>query len=252
MSRVLASAGALHSGEIKASNQSVGVELFAKAMLIRGVEQRLLSLFSEGKLFGTVHTCIGQEWTGIAVAEALMDGDVIFTSHRGHGHFLAHTGDVDGLIAEVMGKQAGVCGGRGGSQHLCSGGVFSNGIQGGIVPVAAGMALAHQFRETDGSPSSSSATAPWARVRSTRRSISPRSGSCRSWSCSRTTSTPRARRRAQTLAGDIEARAAAFGIETAMRRYLGPGHVDVDRLAVRRGGAARAASRSSSGSTPTA
>ena len=43
-------------------------------MLIRGVEQRLLSLFAEGKLFGTVHTCIGQEWTGIAVAEALIDG----------------------------------------------------------------------------------------------------------------------------------------------------------------------------------
>src|SRR3954464_11813509 len=116
--------------------------LHTQAMLIRGVEQRLLSLFSEGKLFGTVHTCIGQEWTGIAVAESLVDGDAVFTSHRGHGHLLARTGDVAGLIAEVMGKQAGVCGGRGGSQHVCSGGVYSNGIQGGIVPVTAGGAPA--------------------------------------------------------------------------------------------------------------
>jgi 2-oxoisovalerate dehydrogenase E1 component len=136
-------------GEPVAGDESVALELFAKAMMIRGVEQRLLDLFSEGKLFGTVHTCIGQEWSGIAVAEALRDGDMIFTGHRGHGHFLAFTGDIEGLIAEVMGRQAGVCGGRGGSQHLCSRGVFSNGIQGGIVPVAAGLALAQQLRATD-------------------------------------------------------------------------------------------------------
>src|SRR3954451_5367045 len=91
--------------------EPVSHELHARAILIRGVERRLLDLFSEGKLFGTVHTCIGQEWTGIAVAEALVDGDAVFTSHRGHAHFLARTGDVPGLIAEVMGKQAGVCGG---------------------------------------------------------------------------------------------------------------------------------------------
>lgn len=120
--------------------------LIARVSLIRGVERRLLDLFAEGKLFGTVHTCIGQEWTGVAVAEALLDGDRIFTNHRGHGHFLARTDDVDGLVAEVMGKQTGVCGGRGGSQHLCSGGVYSNGIQGGIVPVAAGLAMAETLR----------------------------------------------------------------------------------------------------------
>ena len=99
-----------------------------------------------GKLFGTVHTCIGQEWTGVAVAEALEEGDLIFTNHRGHGHFLARTGDVTGLIAEVMGRRAGICSGRGGSQHMCSAGVFSNGIQGGIVPVAAGLAMAEKLR----------------------------------------------------------------------------------------------------------
>ncbi len=85
----------------------------------------------------------------MAVADALQPGDFVFSNHRCHGHFLARTDDVEGLIAEVMGKQTGVCGGRGGSQHLCRDGFFSNGIQGGIVPVAAGLALAHKLRGTD-------------------------------------------------------------------------------------------------------
>jgi len=118
---------------------------FEQAFLIRAFEQKLLGLFSEGKLFGTVHTCIGQEFSGLAVCRNLQDGDLIFTNHRGHGHFLARTGDVNGLMAEIMGRKTGVCGGRGGSQHICSQGVFSNGVQGGIVPVSAGLALAQKL-----------------------------------------------------------------------------------------------------------
>jgi 2-oxoisovalerate dehydrogenase E1 component len=126
-------------------------EIFATAALIREVEQRLLELFAAGKLFGTVHTCIGQEIIGIAIARGLVAGDQIFSNHRCHGHFLAHTGNVDGLIAEVMGRETGVCGGRGGSQHLCDvdKGFFSNGIQGGIMPVTAGLSLALQIRESN-------------------------------------------------------------------------------------------------------
>lgn len=120
-------------------------ELYGRALLIRSVEQRLLKLFSEGKLFGTVHTCIGQEWVAVAVAEALEPGDLIFSNHRCHGHFLARTDDAEGLIAEIMGRTTGVCGGRGGSQHLCSQGVFSNGIQGSIAPVAAGLAFGQKI-----------------------------------------------------------------------------------------------------------
>ncbi|MGD0259764.1 MAG: thiamine pyrophosphate-dependent enzyme [Verrucomicrobiota bacterium] len=129
-------------------DQSKPHQLYASALLIRSVEQKLLELFAAGKLFGTVHTCIGQEFTGVAVCGELRDGDLIFSNHRCHGHFLARTGDVEGLIAEVMGKRTGVCGGRGGSQHLCAGGFFSNGIQGGIVPVAAGLAFALKRRST--------------------------------------------------------------------------------------------------------
>ena len=129
--------------------QAVGSEAWAQAFLIRSFEQRLMRLFSEGKLFGTVHTCIGQEFTGIAVARHLLARDLIVSNHRCHGHYLSRTGDVAGLMAEVMGRSNGICGGRGGSQHICAGGVFSNGVQGGMLPVAAGMALAQKLSQAN-------------------------------------------------------------------------------------------------------
>jgi len=118
------------------------------ALLIRRTEQKLLSLYAEGKLFGTVHTCIGQEFSAVAVGRTIGPADVVFSNHRGHGHFLATGGSVAGLIAEVMGKDTGVCRGRGGSQHLQLGRYYSNGIQGGIVPVTAGLAMAQKLRGT--------------------------------------------------------------------------------------------------------
>lgn len=124
--------------------------LVQQAILIRRTEERLLELFAEGKLFGTVHTCIGQEWAAVAVCHALQKGDYLFSNHRGHGHYLAWTDDVDGLVAELMGRSSGVCGGRGGSQHLCRDGFFSNGVQGGIVPPAAGLAMAQNLAGTEG------------------------------------------------------------------------------------------------------
>jgi 2-oxoisovalerate dehydrogenase E1 component len=118
-----------------------------QALLIRRTEERLLELFAEGRLNGTLHTCIGQEWSAVAVCAALKSQDWVFSNHRGHGHFLARTGDVEGLIAEIMGKATGVCGGHGGSQHLRAKNYFSNGILGGMLPVAAGVALAGKFEE---------------------------------------------------------------------------------------------------------
>jgi len=118
-----------------------------QACLIRTVEVELLRLFSAGKLTGTTHTCIGQEMSAVALAGCLdRERDIIFSNHRCHGHYLAWTDDVDGLIAEVMGKNTGVCAGLGGSQHLHAKGFFSNGIQGGIVPVSAGLAFGHKLR----------------------------------------------------------------------------------------------------------
>lgn len=116
-------------------------------LLIRTVEERLLQLFSEGRLFGTTHTCIGQECCAVGVVGALdRDRDILFSNHRCHGHFLAYTDDPELLLAEIMGRVTGASGGRGGSQHLCARNFYSNGIQGGIAPVAAGMALAEKHK----------------------------------------------------------------------------------------------------------
>lgn len=122
------------------------INLISRAVLIREVETAFLRLFSEGRINGTVHTCVGQEFSALAFAGQLQDGDIVFSNHRGHGHFLAFTDDVEGLIAELLGRRTGVCAGIGSSQHLCARGFFTNGIQGGIVPCAAGHALAAKLR----------------------------------------------------------------------------------------------------------
>jgi TPP-dependent pyruvate/acetoin dehydrogenase alpha subunit len=119
--------------------------LYRRMRFIRRFEERLLELFEEGLLNGTTHACIGQEADAVAIIEHLDEDDHVFSNHRCHGHFLARTGDALGLMAEIMGKPEGVCGGVGGSQHLCAPGFKSNGIQGGIVPAAAGIALAQQL-----------------------------------------------------------------------------------------------------------
>jgi TPP-dependent pyruvate/acetoin dehydrogenase alpha subunit len=121
--------------------------LYTQMYLIRRLEEALLDMYSQGKLAGTVHTCIGQEANSAGVVAHLeRERDVIVSNHRCHGHYLAFTDDVDGLLQEVMGKRGGVCGGRGGSQHLCNGNFYSNGVLGSTVPLATGMALAERER----------------------------------------------------------------------------------------------------------
>lgn len=126
------------------------LRFYRKMYFIRRFEETLLSLFDEGILNGTTHACIGQEADCVGVMEHLSPQDHIFSNHRCHGHYLARTGDAVGLLAEIMGKQAGMSGGLGGSQHICGPGFKSNGIQGGIVPAAAGIALAEKLRGTGG------------------------------------------------------------------------------------------------------
>ncbi len=117
---------------------------------IRKFEETLLDLFSQGKLAGTTHTYIGQEAIAVSAMSYMKDEDAVFTNHRCHGHFIAYGGNRKELLAEIMGKKEGVCLGRGGSQHLCYKNFYSNGIQGGMLPVAAGYALGYKLRMSDG------------------------------------------------------------------------------------------------------
>jgi 2-oxoisovalerate dehydrogenase E1 component len=122
------------------------IKQYEKAILIRQTEEKLLELFSQGKLNGTVHTCIGAEFSAVAVTNALLKDDFIVSNHRGHGHYIARTGDLFGLFSEVMGKQDGCSGGMGGSQHLFSHNFLSNGIQGGMLPIAAGFVFGKKLK----------------------------------------------------------------------------------------------------------
>ncbi len=121
--------------------------LYAFGDLIRRTEQLILAQFGRGLVSGTTHTCLGQELCQMAVVRALdHPADAVLSNHRNHGHFLTYSGEFVGLVAEVMGRQRGVCGGRGGSQHLAYRHFHSNGVQGGMAGIGVGLALARQRR----------------------------------------------------------------------------------------------------------
>jgi TPP-dependent pyruvate/acetoin dehydrogenase alpha subunit len=119
-------------------------DLYRGLYRIRSFEERVLAEFSRGVFSGTTHTCLGQEANAVGILSQVQPGDIVVSNHRCHGHFLAYGGDPRALFAELMGKATGVCGGRGGSQHLHWRNFYSSGILGGMAPVAAGMALAER------------------------------------------------------------------------------------------------------------
>lgn len=121
-------------------------ELYRKLYQIRRFEEIVLENFPRGVFFGTTHTYLGQEANAVGVLTHLQAEDIVFSNHRCHGHFLAYGGDPHRLFAELMGRSTGVCGGRGGSQHLQWRNFYSNGVQGGIAPIATGMALAEKLK----------------------------------------------------------------------------------------------------------
>jgi len=123
-------------------------QIYRQLYRIRRFEETVLENFPKGVFFGTTHTYLGQEANAVGVLTHLQDGDIVFSNHRCHGHFLAYGGDMRALFAELMGKSTGVCGGRGGSQHLQWRDFYSNGVQGGTLPVATGMALAEKRKES--------------------------------------------------------------------------------------------------------
>ena len=132
--------------KISKKNIDKYIDEFEKAILIRRCEEKLLELYNEGKLNGTVHTCIGQEFSGVAISKFLLPQDFVVSNHRGHGHYISRTGDLSGFFAELMGKTGGCSGGIGGSQHFYNKNYLSNGIQGGMTPVATGIALANKIK----------------------------------------------------------------------------------------------------------
>jgi TPP-dependent pyruvate/acetoin dehydrogenase alpha subunit len=122
--------------------------LYRSLYRIRRFEETVLDNFPRGLFFGTTHTYLGQEANAVGVLAHTKPDDIIISNHRCHGHFLAYGGDPHALFAELMGRSTGVCGGRGGSQHLHWRNFYSNGILGGIIPIATGMALAEKYKQS--------------------------------------------------------------------------------------------------------
>jgi len=125
--------------------------LFAYGYLIRETEKLILELFGRGLVSGTTHTCLGQELCQMSVVRALNHpDDYVLSNHRNHGHFLTYSGNFAGLVAEIMGRKDGVCGGYGGSQHLAFRNFHSNGVQAGMTAIGVGLAVALKAKASKG------------------------------------------------------------------------------------------------------
>jgi len=116
---------------------------------IRAFETRVARRFREGEIPGFVHVSIGQEAVARGVCSALGEGDFITTTHRGHGHCIAKGADPRAMMAELFGRAAGTCHGKGGSMHIADprhGILGANGIVGAGMPIAVGAGLAARQR----------------------------------------------------------------------------------------------------------
>ena len=133
----------------KELNSDELINLYRKMQTIREFEQRITK--DGGKIKSPlVHAYTGEEAIAVGACAAInIDEDYITSTHRGHGHFLAKGGDVNSLMAELYGKEDGICKGHGGSMHVAD---FSkhmlgaNGIVGAGPPLALGVALASKMR----------------------------------------------------------------------------------------------------------
>ncbi|NLG26914.1 MAG: MFS transporter, partial [Chloroflexi bacterium] len=149
------------------------ISMLALIYLIRQFEEKVLDLKEADLVHGPAHVSVGQEAVAAAAAVALRKSDMVGSTHRAHGHFLAkafmyYAPDgyaplrdpvtpamqtaVNRTLAEIMGLREGWCGGRGGSMHLYdgeSGNLGSNAIVGGGIPLATGAAWAQRLQHTD-------------------------------------------------------------------------------------------------------
>lgn len=120
------------------------VEAYSTMTTIRQFEERMIKEFMAGNIPGFVHTYDGQEAVGVGVCMHLSDNDIIGSTHRGHGHCIAKGCDIELMILEIMGKQGGLCKGKGGSMHIADfdkGMLGANAIVGGGPPICNGAAL---------------------------------------------------------------------------------------------------------------
>ncbi len=127
------------------------VEMYKKMVLIRRFEEVANEYFARGLIWGSLHTCIGEEGSVVGAVATLEADDYIQTTHRGHGHCIAKGADIKKMMAELFGKVTGYCKGKSGSMHIADfdkGILGANGIVGAGNPIAVGAALQAAYNET--------------------------------------------------------------------------------------------------------
>lgn len=128
------------------------LDLYRQMYLIREFELACGENYSKGLIRGFLHLYIGQEATGVGAISALQDDDYVVSHYRDHGHALARGLDVNRSMAELFGRATGTSKGKGGSMHLfdaAKGFMGGHAIVAGQLPLAAGLALAQQYNDTD-------------------------------------------------------------------------------------------------------
>src|SRR5437660_10255158 len=128
------------------------LSMYEQMLKIRIFEEHVNQLYVSAKMPGLAHLYIGEEAVAVGVCTALRRDDYITSTHRGHGHCLAKGALVDRMFAEMLGKEAGYCRGKGGSMHSAdheNGNLGANAIVGGSSGIATGAALSAKMRGTD-------------------------------------------------------------------------------------------------------
>jgi TPP-dependent pyruvate/acetoin dehydrogenase alpha subunit len=127
------------------------LEMQKRMLRIRRFDERASKMVKRGEIPGTVHTSIGQEAQVVGSCMALGEGDYMTGNHRSHGHPIGKGAALGPLMAELVGKATGVCGGKGGSMHLADfkvGSLGESGIVGSSIPIATGAALSSKVLGT--------------------------------------------------------------------------------------------------------
>jgi acetoin:2,6-dichlorophenolindophenol oxidoreductase subunit alpha len=126
------------------------LHMYEQMLKIRYFEEQVNELYKTGRMPGLAHMYAGEEAVAVGVCEALETTDYITSTHRGHGHCLAKGAEIDRMFAELLGKAAGYCGGKGGSMHIAdpeTGNLGANAIVGGGAGIATGAAFSSKYLE---------------------------------------------------------------------------------------------------------
>src|SRR3954451_5905692 len=125
------------------------VQMYRQMWAIRHFDSQVIKLFMEGLIRGSTHAYIGMEAVAVGACAALRSDDYITSTHRGHGHCIAKGAEVGRMFAELLGKEAGYCRGKGGSMHIADhehGNLGANAIVGGSSGIATGAAFSAKRR----------------------------------------------------------------------------------------------------------